>query len=126
MFSHTPSNSPTSELDKNLQSLKDLLAEKYLNVTVKNVSVTSDHQVKVMLLNGRHGVDEGIDAENERPIQYLETFDASVRKEKAQYSYWSYSVITFPESKLKDITDGLKAMATPKPENNQGKLLAYC
>lgn len=45
-----------------------------------------------MLLNGRHGVDDGIDGENERPIEYLKSFGAHVSKEAGFYSHCSGEV----------------------------------
>lgn len=117
--------STSSEIDQNLQDLKNLLAEKYLHVNVVNVSATPD-EIKVILLNGRHGVNDGIDEENKRPIEFLQSFDGKVSKEKAQYEYWSNSVITFPQSKLQNVIDGLKAMPAQKLEHDMGKLMARC
>lgn len=125
MFGHTPSNTPLSEVDKNSQELKTLLEAKYLNVKVRSVSA-SNSEIKVTLLNGRHGVNEGIDGENERPIAYLQSFDANVSKEKAEYHYWSLSVITIQQFRLKEIIDGLKAMPIPTPKDNIGKVMAKC
>jgi hypothetical protein len=126
MFGHTPLQTPTSELDRDLQELKALLKEKHLNVKVVKVCTSSDDEIKVTLLNGRHGVNEGIDAENARPIEYLQSFGANVSQEKAEHAYWSHSVITFHQSKLKEIIDGLKLIPMPKLENNHGKVMAKC
>lgn len=121
MFNH-----PVSSSNNDLQNLKNLLAEKYENVTVKNVT-SSDNEVIVKLLNGRHGVEDGIDEENERPIEYLKSFDANVSKEKAEHSYWSYSIVKFNESRLKEIIDGLKLMPSLKSDQNHfGKMMARC
>jgi hypothetical protein len=119
MFNRIPSS------NNELENLKNLLAEKYKNVTVRNVS-SSNNEVTVKLLNGRNGVEDGIDEENERPIEYLKSFDANVSKEKAEHSYWSYSIIKFNEARLKEVVDGLKLMQTPKSENHGGKMMARC
>lgn len=117
---------PMPKLTKQLLELEDLFKQKYQNI---NVGVTfGNGEVKVSLLNGRNGLDEGIDEENERPIEFLKSFDAKITKESAQYSYWSYSVIKFDESKLQPVIDGLKILQNPNPnsENNWGKMIRRC
>lgn len=108
-----------------LQNLKKLLEQKFENVAVSSVT-SVDNEISVKILNGRHGVNEPVDEENERPIEYLKSFDANVSKEKAQHNYWSYSIVKFDESKLKAVIDGLKLMQDPNLENKKGKLVARC
>lgn len=116
MFGHLPSTVPSSELNKNLRNLKILLKEKYLNVVVSSVSA-SENEVTVKLLNVRHNLeDANVDGENLRPIEYLQTFNASVTKESAPYYWGSYSVITFQKCHLDNIIRELKAMATSNNE----------
>lgn len=127
MFGHSPSTFPASEIDKKFKLLKELLEKKYLDVKVSRVSATSNNEIKVMLLNGRHGMNDGIDGENVRPIEYLKTFDAQVSKEPGFYSYCSYSSITFDQSKITDVITGLTAMPTPiPPPNHLGKITLRC
>lgn len=116
MFGHLPSTVPSPELDKHLRNLKILLKEKYLSVVVSSISA-SESDVTVKLLNVRHNLeDANVDGENLRPIEYLQTFNASVTKESAPYYWGSYSVITFPKSQLDNVIQGLKAMATSHNE----------
>lgn len=108
-----------------LQDLKKLLERKFENVTVNSVTLV-DNEIIVKILNGRHGANEPVDEENERPIEYLKSFDANVSREEAKYSYWSYSIVKFGESKLKDVINGLKVMPDQNLENKKGKLMAMC
>ena len=133
MFQRTKTNTkptrvficgPVPEITRNLFELEDLLKEKYHNIKV-NVDFEND-QVKVTLLNGRNGMNEGIDEENKRPIEFLKSFEANITKKEAEYPYWSYSVVTFGESKLKQVIEGLKVLPTPTPEDSHGKLMAMC
>ena len=112
------------ELTQQLFELKSLLKEKYQNIKA-NVTF-GNGEVKVSLLNGRNGIHEGIDEENERPIEFLKSFDAKITKEKAEHSYWSYSVVKLDESKLKQVIEGLKILPSPEPEANHGKMMARC
>jgi hypothetical protein len=111
--------------EHNRKKLIELLSEKYLNVEVVAVSV-SPNETKITLLNGRHGVDNGVDEGNEPPIEFLKSFGANVSKEKAEDPNCSYSVITFDKSKLDNIIKGLEVMPTPNLEGNMGKIMAKC
>jgi hypothetical protein len=110
-----------------IKKLKELLEQKYTNIDVKMEKRSANlDQLSVVLLNGRHGVDDGIDKENARPIEFLKSFGATVTQEKGTYSYWSNSVITFNSSRINDIIQGLEALPTPNQENNHGKVMAMC
>lgn len=114
------------ELTRELIELESLLKSKYQDLQV-NVSF-GDTQVKVTLLNGRHGVGQGIDEENARPIEFLKSFGATITQEKNEvpHSYWSNSVAKFDESKLKQVIEGLKVLPNPSPEDSHGKMMARC
>ena len=124
MFSQ---QSSSHQINTDLQQLKSLLEEKYLHVNVVNVCLVASNDIKVILLNGRHISEGAIDTENVGPIQYLMSFDGKFTEEKAKYTYWSHSAITFSQAKLQDIIKGLEIMPAPeKPENDGGKIYAMC
>ena len=114
------------ELTRQLFEIENLLKQKYQNISV---TVTfGKGKVKISLLNGRNGMDEGIDEENERPIKFLESFGEKATKEEAEHSYWSYSVVKFDESQLQPVIDGLKILqnSNPNPEGGFGKMIRRC
>lgn len=110
-----------------LLRLVQLLEKKYLKVNASGIyDITNPNQVSVILLNGRHGINQGIDEENAHPINFLAAFNATVKQEEGAYPYCSNSVITFDHARLKDILPGIEQLPTPHANDNRGKLMAKC
>lgn len=109
------------DIDSNysLYDLFKLLKEKYCDVAFKEVAKAVNNEIKIVISIHRYAKSNNAGESTLPLIEFLKSFNANVHEVNAEYFYISQCVITFHESKLKDVIAGLQDKPTIDNHNKK-------